>query len=160
MMSKEFLHHKGFTGSIEASVDDDCLHGRVLFIDDLITYEGERVADLKAAFIDAVDRYVDYCSKNGKEPNKPYSGSFNVRTGSDLHRAAAISAAKANETLNEHVCKAIRCYVEPQNERVEHFHTITIAVQRDEEKHTTRWLSSSFPKSFWGGADVQGRTTH
>ena len=55
------LSHKGYTGSIEVSLEDNCLHGRVLFIEDIVTYEGETVDDLATSFKDAVDRYVTYC---------------------------------------------------------------------------------------------------
>ncbi|MEI8326181.1 MAG: toxin-antitoxin system HicB family antitoxin, partial [Betaproteobacteria bacterium] len=82
------LTHKGFTGSCEVSLEDGCLVGRVLFIDDIVTYEGETVPDLKANFEAAVDRYLAYCKRTGKAANKPYSGTFNVRVGADLHRKA------------------------------------------------------------------------
>ena len=52
------LSHKGYTGSIEVSFGDNCLHGRILFIDDIVTYEGETVDELATSFKDAVDRYV------------------------------------------------------------------------------------------------------
>ena len=55
------LSHKGYTGSIEVSIEDNCLHGRILFIEDIVTYEGETVDDLATSFKDAVDRYVTYC---------------------------------------------------------------------------------------------------
>ena len=55
------LSHKGYTGSIEVSFEDNCLHGRVHFIEDIVSYEGETVDDLATSFEDAVDRYVDYC---------------------------------------------------------------------------------------------------
>lgn len=53
-MSKDLMMHKGFTGSMEASIEDECLHGRILFIDDIVTYEGETVAELKDSFVAAV----------------------------------------------------------------------------------------------------------
>ena len=51
------LVHRGYAGSIEISLEDRCLHGRLLYVDDLITYEAESVPELEAAFRDAVDRY-------------------------------------------------------------------------------------------------------
>lgn len=106
-MSNEF-NHKGYSGSCVASIEDCCLHGRILFIDDLITYEGETVSELEASFEDAVDRYIKYCNQTGKPANKPYSGSFNVRVGPELHRAAAQRAKHSNISLNEYV----RCTLE------------------------------------------------
>ena len=101
------LTHKGFTGSGELSLEDDCLIGSVLFIDDIITYEGATVAELVANFQSAVDDYLDYCKRTGKPANKPYSGTFNVRIGPQLHREAVMAANAAGINLNEFVMTAI-----------------------------------------------------
>ncbi|MHB0990165.1 MAG: type II toxin-antitoxin system HicB family antitoxin [Burkholderiales bacterium] len=106
------LTHKGFTGSIAASIQDNCLYGKILFVDDVITYEGTTVVEIKEAFIKAVDDYLDYCCRNGQQPNKPYSGTFNVRIGADLHRKAAQAARKSDLTLNEYVTKAIQAAID------------------------------------------------
>lgn len=121
--------YKGYTGSIEVSVEDSCLHGRVLFIDDIITYEGVTVADLAAAFEGAVDRYVTYCKETGKAANKPYSGTFNVRVGPQLHRKAAQKAYALGINLNVFVTKAIKVATEQDNLiKVEHTHNHRIVV--------------------------------
>lgn len=106
-MATTELTYKGYTGSIEVSIEDECLHGRVLFIDDLITYEGNTVEEIKIAFQNATDRYIAYCLKTGKPANKPYSGTFNVRIGSSRHRALAQQAHKEKTSINDVVCKAI-----------------------------------------------------
>ncbi len=49
------LKYKGHTGSIETSVEDNCLFGRLLNIDSLVSYEGQTEAELEAAFRQAVD---------------------------------------------------------------------------------------------------------
>jgi predicted HicB family RNase H-like nuclease len=102
-MIKPLLSHRGFHGTAEVSYEDDCLHGKVLFIDDLVTYEGGTPAELKTAFVDAVDRYLAYCERTGKPANKPYSGTFNVRTGSEIHREACKVAAENEQSLNDFV---------------------------------------------------------
>ena len=106
------LSRKGYTGSVEVSFEDNCLHGRVLFIDDIITYEGETVEDLATSFKDAVDRYIAYCEETGKPANKPYSGTFNVRVGEELHRKAAQEAYNRNITLNDYVAQAVKTATE------------------------------------------------
>ena len=131
-MATNKLAHKGFTGSVEVSLDDGCLIGRVLFISDIITYEGETVAALTANFASAVDRYLVHCERTGKPANKPYSGTFNVRVGPELHREAAIAADQASINLNEFVLNAIKAAVEgaPAIEVV-HQHNHIISIQRD-----------------------------
>lgn len=70
-MSANKLIYKGFTGSLDASLEDECLVGKVLFIDDIVTYEGDTVPALKANFQAAVDRYLAYCEKTAKRPTSP-----------------------------------------------------------------------------------------
>lgn len=122
-MNKDILKYKGYAGSIEISLADGCLHGQILFIDDLITYEGETVPELQKGFASSVDRYLAYCNKKGKPANKPYSGTFNVRIGQELHRKAAQEARKRNISLNDYVSQAVHKAVD-QNDilKVEHTH--------------------------------------
>lgn len=108
-MSAE-LTYKEYSGSVEVSIEDGCLHGRVLFINDLITYEGNTVDELKTAFQNATDQYIAYCEKTGKPANKPYSGTFNVRIGADRHRALARLAHKKKTSINEVLCQAIDAF--------------------------------------------------
>ena len=64
------LSYKGYQGSSECSVEDGCLFGRILFVRDVVTYEGNTVAELEAAFREAVDDYLATCAKIGKNPQK------------------------------------------------------------------------------------------
>jgi predicted HicB family RNase H-like nuclease len=106
-MTKKFYSYKGYTGSAEISFEDDCLFGKILFIEDLITYDAEKPVELEAAFRAAVDRYVAYCESTGKSANKPYSGTFNVRVGVERHRDACKAAAENDQTLNDFICSSI-----------------------------------------------------
>ena len=101
------FNYKGYSGSCVASFEDDCLRGRILFIEDLITFEGETVSVLEASFREAVDEYLKHCEKTGKPANEPYSGTFNVQVGTDLHRSAAQYAKLKNVSLNELVRSAL-----------------------------------------------------
>ncbi|MEI7901150.1 MAG: type II toxin-antitoxin system HicB family antitoxin [bacterium] len=107
MKDAELLTYKGYFGSISVNQEDACLHGRIEFIADLVTYEGDTVPDLKKAFEAAVDDYLATCAEVGKQPLKSCSGTFNVRIGSELHMAALIAAKQANTSLNDFVKQAI-----------------------------------------------------
>lgn len=132
-MSKADLNYKGYTGSCEISVEDECLHGKIQFIDDLIGYEGTTVNELKDAFKAAVDRYLEYCKKTGKPANKPYSGTFNVRVGPDLHRRAAQAAYKLDLGLNEYVTKAIQYQLDQDGvTKVEHTHNHVVIFKQQQ----------------------------
>ncbi|MFJ6826758.1 MULTISPECIES: type II toxin-antitoxin system HicB family antitoxin [unclassified Pseudomonas] len=106
------LKHKGYIGSIEASLEDNCLFGKILFIKALISYEGKTVADLDAAFQEAVDDYLVTCQHLGQTPEKPCKGSFNVRVGHDLHLAAALAATRRKVTLNDLTRQALNEFLQ------------------------------------------------
>lgn len=112
------LKHNGYIGSIEASLEDNCLFGKVLFIKALVSYEGKTVAQLDGAFREAVDDYLATCLRLGQTPEKPCKGSFNVRVGHDLHLAAALEASRKKVTLNDLTRQAL-------NEFLRH-HTVDI----------------------------------
>ncbi len=123
------LTYEGYTGTIDASIEDGCLHGKILFIGDIITYEGNTVDDIKTSFEEAVDRYLAYCKETGKPANKPYSGTFNVRVGQETHRKSVEIAYHRGITLNDFVAQSIKNAIE-QNGVIKlehtHHHNITI----------------------------------
>lgn len=102
-MNDRILSYKNYSGSIEVSIEDGCLHGEILFINDLVSYEAENVRELQAAFAEAVDSYLDKCRREGLEPDKPCSGTFNVRLAPELHRSASVAAAGKGQSLNDFV---------------------------------------------------------
>ena len=106
-MINNMLEYKGFYGSVEYSLEDECFHGKIAEISDLVTYEGNSISDLKKIFREAVDDYIIDCEQIGKNPLKKYEGSFNVVIPPELHREAAVIASKRGITLNDFVKKAI-----------------------------------------------------
>jgi predicted HicB family RNase H-like nuclease len=101
------MKYKDYLGSAEVSHKDGCLHGKILFIDDLVTYESETVPGLKQEFEAAVDDYLETCKHVGKEPDRPFTGTFQIRVSPDTHRQAAMEAKIAEQSLNEWVKGAI-----------------------------------------------------
>jgi predicted HicB family RNase H-like nuclease len=106
------LEYKGYLGSIEYSDEDDVLHGRLEFIRDLVTYEATDAKGLKQAFREAVDDYLALCEEQGRRPDVPLKGSFNVRPGRDLHRRAMLFAQREGLNLNTVVSEALRRYLD------------------------------------------------
>ena len=89
------------TGNIDLSI------GSVVGMSDGVYFEVETAAGVESAFHEAVDDYLSFCKEKGKQPEKSYKGSFNVRINPDLHRAAALAAAVRKESLNQFVADAI-----------------------------------------------------
>lgn len=101
------MTYKGYIGSVHYSDEDEVFHGKIEAISDLIMYEGSSVKELKKAFHEAVDDYLETCKEMGREPQKPFKGSFNVRVPSTLHRKAAQKAAMMGISLNQFIQKAL-----------------------------------------------------
>lgn len=105
------FQHRGYFGSIEASPEDNCLFGKLQFIRALVSYEGETVAQLGAAFREAVDDYLELCASLQQAPEVPCKGSFNVRIGHDLHLAASVAANRQSISLNDLTRRALSEYL-------------------------------------------------
>jgi len=105
------MKYKNYYGSVEFSDEDNVFHGKIIGISDCITYEGNSVDSLRKDFHDAVNDYFEICKEIGKEPEKIYKGSFNVRIEPSLHKNLAIYSASQGKTLNSTVEEAIREYI-------------------------------------------------
>ena len=108
MNTDNFLHYKGYVGSVLFSEKDKVFHGKVMGIKSLISYEGVSVDSIIQDFKNAIDEYLNDCLECGDEPEKSFKGCFNVRVESELHRKAAIAAYSRNISLNSFVEDAIR----------------------------------------------------
>ncbi|MBQ6550025.1 MAG: type II toxin-antitoxin system HicB family antitoxin [Lachnospiraceae bacterium] len=83
------------------------LFGSVLGINDSLNFHGESVKELTVSMHDCIDNYIDYCRQVGKEPEKEYKGSFNIRIKPEQHRRIALYAAQMGITINQFVSQAI-----------------------------------------------------
>jgi predicted HicB family RNase H-like nuclease len=103
----DILQYKNYYASVHFSAEDEVFYGKILAINDLISFEGASVQELKAAFEEAAEDYLETCVAVGKVPEKTYKGTFNVRVPINLHKEAALFAAVQNITLNEFVKAAL-----------------------------------------------------
>ena len=109
---KNNLSYKGYYGSVEYSGEDNIFHGKIIGINDHITYEGDSVHTLQKDFITAIEEYIKTCTELGKEPEKTYKGSFNVRIEPALHRQLVVYSISNRKSLNSAVEEAIRSYLQ------------------------------------------------
>ena len=65
------LEYKGYCGTVEVDIEGGCLFGTVEMIRDTVHYEGETVAELRQAFRDSIDVYIDFCGQRGEQPDVP-----------------------------------------------------------------------------------------
>lgn len=110
------LNYKGYTGTIEIDTDSERLCGQVLFIRGLIVYEADTLPELRRNFEAAVNEYLASCAADGTSPEKPASGTFNVRIGPELHSQAIIAARHADISLNEWMKRAVEAKLLSESE--------------------------------------------
>ena len=94
------MKYKGYTGVVELEEGSDVLFGRVIGLRDVITFQGESVAEVTQAFHDSVDDYLEFCAERGESPEKTYSGQFVLRLDPKLHRDLAMFAEVMGVSLN------------------------------------------------------------
>lgn len=97
------LTYKGYVGKVEYDDEAGIFHGDVINTRDIITFQGESVSEIRQAFQDSVDVYLDFCAQLGQEPEKPYSGKFVLRISPELHRKVVVRAKAKDVSLNQWV---------------------------------------------------------
>ncbi len=106
------LIYKGYIGHVEFDDEADIFHGEVINTRDVITFQGRTVAELKKAFHDSINDYLDFCKERNEEPEKPFSGKFNLRIDPELHRQVYITARQHKVSLNQWIAEAIRHHIQ------------------------------------------------
>ena len=105
------MKYKGYTGHVEYDDEAKIFHGEVLGIKDVVTFQGTTVDEIEQAFEDSVDDYLAFCAGRGEEPDKPFSGKFNLRIPPDLHAKLSIAAQIQGESLNNFITKMLQRFV-------------------------------------------------
>ncbi|OQA44658.1 MAG: HicB family protein [Chloroflexi bacterium ADurb.Bin325] len=95
------MTYRGYTARIEYSDEDRCMVGHIAGINDVIGFHGDCVAELRAAFEEAVDDYLETCEKLNRAPQKPYSGRLMLRVSPEIHAAVAAAAEVSGKSINQ-----------------------------------------------------------
>ena len=101
------MEYKGYLGSVDYDAEAKIFHGDIMNTRDVITFQGTTVKEIERAFRDSVDDYIAWCREEGVDPEKPYSGKFNVRLSPQIHREISILAKKRKVSLNSFVEQAL-----------------------------------------------------
>lgn len=146
----DILKYKDYEGTAELDMSRRVCRGKILFIDDLVTYEAASPAELQTEFEAAVDDYIDTCATLGREPQKPLRGQFNVRVPPALHKAAALRALAENVSLNDVAVRALDAFV---NIHSVVSHNVRVTLNIPEESLKTL-VSSASTQTQWEIAHV------
>jgi len=95
------MTYHGYAACIEYSDEDQCLVGHIAGINDVVGFHGDSVAELRIAFEEAVDDYLETCAKLDRAPQKPYSGNLMLRLPPEIHAAVAVAAEVSGKSINQ-----------------------------------------------------------
>ena len=102
------LEYKGYKGRVEFDPEARIFHGEVLNTRDVITFQGTSVAELELALRESVDDYLEYCSRRGELPDKPFTGRLMVRLPPELHRELYVEARGEGKSLNQLIAERLQ----------------------------------------------------
>ena len=102
------LNHKGYIGRVAFDEECEIFAGEVINTKDVITFQADAASNLKQSFIDSVEDYLEFCKSRNENPEKPFSGKFNLRISPELHQQAYIAAKDSGMSLNSWVCDVVK----------------------------------------------------
>jgi predicted HicB family RNase H-like nuclease len=102
------LRYKGYTAQLDVDVKVGVVSGRVQDIKTVIVFESADIKCIQQAFEAAIDDYLEDCTEQGEEPERPYSGSIFVRTSPEIHRHVAEAAQRAGQSINTWAERALK----------------------------------------------------
>ena len=95
------LKYKDYSGIVEYDDEGKIFTGEVIGLRDVITFQGRTPEELEQSFCGSIDFYLDMCSEDGRDPDKAYSGRFNLRLSPEMHRHIAEQASQQRVSLNQ-----------------------------------------------------------
>lgn len=101
------MTYKGYGSAIRFDDEADVFHGEVTGLRDVITFQGRTVDEVKTAFRESIDDYLDFCASRDEAPDKPFSGRFLLRVDPALHRRLVELSAEEGESLNHWICSRL-----------------------------------------------------
>lgn len=97
------IEYKDYIGEFKYDPDDDMFTGIVVNINDVVTFCGRSIDELKQALKDSVEDYIETCSEIGDEPEKPFSGTVYIRMDPNMHRELSTAAKINRMSINKFV---------------------------------------------------------
>lgn len=66
------MTYKGYSANIEVDLEAEILFGRVLDINDVVTFKAQTIEEAGQEFQKSIDDYLEFCQELGQEPDKPF----------------------------------------------------------------------------------------
>ena len=94
------MKYKNYEAVVKFDDETEIFHGEVINTRDVITFQGSSVGELKKAFEDSVEDYLDFCRERGEVPDEPFSGEFVLQISPELHHKLYRKAKQSGKSLN------------------------------------------------------------
>ena len=101
----------GYKAKIGYDPELDQFRGEILGLNGSADFYGKTPASLRKEFKNSLKVFLEVCEEKGIEPVKNYSGKFNLRITSRLHREIAARAAAADKSINEWISETLKLSV-------------------------------------------------
>ncbi len=95
------MSYKGYTVSMVFDAEDKIIVGRVLDVDDIISFHGSSVAEFESNFHATIEDYLAASIDLNSAPERPASGKVMLRIAPEIHAAALKAAARSGTSLNK-----------------------------------------------------------
>ncbi|MEG4343497.1 type II toxin-antitoxin system HicB family antitoxin [Microcoleus sp. A003_D6] len=63
--------YKGYSASIEIDLEAEIIFGRVLDINDVVTFQAQTIEEVRQELQSSIDDYLEFCKELGQKPDKP-----------------------------------------------------------------------------------------
>jgi predicted HicB family RNase H-like nuclease len=101
------MMYLGYNAKVTFDPEAEILHGEVIGLRDVVTFQAASVEGLKEAFRESVDDYLEWCAQLGHEPERAYAGKFLLRMDPSLHRDLALAAERAGVSINAFIVASV-----------------------------------------------------
>ncbi|MAZ48539.1 MAG: toxin-antitoxin system HicB family antitoxin [Halobacteriovoraceae bacterium] len=101
------LKYKGFLGKVIYDDEAKILHGEIVGINDVVTFQAKDADKIEKEFKASVEDYLAFCESEGKEPEKSVSGETRIRMGEDRHLIVSKVSQARNLSMNDWLNEAI-----------------------------------------------------
>jgi predicted HicB family RNase H-like nuclease len=95
------MSYQNYSAKVEYDPIDKIFVGHIVGIRDIVGFHGNTVAELEAAFREAVHHYLEVCEKIGQTPQRSYSGKLTLRIPPEIHQAVATAAEVNSKSINQ-----------------------------------------------------------
>lgn len=94
------MKYKGYIGQVTYDPEAKILHGEVVGLQAVITFQATNVQDIEKEFRASIDDYIEWCKERGAKPEKSFSGNIRLRVDKRMHAKLAKEAALHGISLN------------------------------------------------------------